>query len=91
MKRKSLTLCVSLALLLAGCGGGQIASGITPTPFPTPVRPTFTTQRGDITVEARWSGRVVPLALHTVYFQINGQVDQHVHEVLTLKDGVIVA
>jgi macrolide-specific efflux system membrane fusion protein len=31
-------------------------------------------QRGDITVQAKLSGRVEPLALHTVYFQINGQV-----------------
>jgi RND family efflux transporter MFP subunit len=31
-------------------------------------------QRGDITVEAKLSGRVVPLALETVYFQISGQV-----------------
>jgi RND family efflux transporter MFP subunit len=38
------------------------------------VRPTFTVQRGDITVEARLNGRVVPLASHTVYFQITGQV-----------------
>jgi RND family efflux transporter MFP subunit len=38
------------------------------------VRPTFTVQRGDIVVEARLNGRVVPQALETVYFQINGQV-----------------
>ena len=31
-------------------------------------------QRGDITVDAKLTGRVEPLALHTVYFQINGQV-----------------
>jgi macrolide-specific efflux system membrane fusion protein len=31
-------------------------------------------QRGDITVQAKLSGRVEPLALDTVYFQINGQV-----------------
>ena len=46
----------------------------TPTPYPTPVRPTFTVQHGDITVEAKFGGRVTPLALHTVYFQIGGQV-----------------
>ena len=43
-------------------------------PPPTPVRPTFTVQRGDIIVEAKLSGRVVPLASETVYFQIPGQV-----------------
>jgi RND family efflux transporter MFP subunit len=31
-------------------------------------------QRGDIVVEAKLNGRVVPLALETVYFQIAGQV-----------------
>ena len=61
-------------LCLTACGSGEIASEVTPTPFPTPVRPTFTVQRGDIIVEAKLSGRVVPVALETVYFQIPGQV-----------------
>ncbi len=73
--KKIVTLFVSLAILLAGCGGGgQVVTEATPTPYPTPVRPTFTVQRGDITVEAKFGGRVTPLALHTVYFQIGGQV-----------------
>ena len=74
MKRGSFVLFVALALFLSACGSGQIASEATPTPFPTPVRPTFTVQRGDIVVEAKLSGRVVPLALETIYFQITGQV-----------------
>jgi RND family efflux transporter MFP subunit len=76
MKRRLLLLFVAFALSLTACGGpaGQSASEATPTPFPTPVRPTFTVQRGDIVVEAKLSGRVVPLALETVYFQITGQV-----------------
>jgi len=74
MNRKSLTLFITLTILLAGCGGGQIASEATPTPFPTPVRPIYTVQRGDIAVEAKLGGRVTPLALNTVFFQINGQV-----------------
>lgn len=73
MKIKWLALFIALALFLTSCGN-QVASEVTPTPFPTPVRPTFTVQRGDITVEAKLSGRVTSLALHTVYFQINGQV-----------------
>lgn len=67
---------VALAVLLAGCGSGQTVSEATPTPFPTPIRPTFTVQRGDITVEAKLNGRVLPLALHTVYFEIVGQVQE---------------
>ena len=65
---------VAITLLLAGCGAPSVASEATPTPYPTPVKETFTVQRGDITVEAKLSGRVSPLALHTVYFQMNGQV-----------------
>jgi macrolide-specific efflux system membrane fusion protein len=76
MKRRFLVLAIAVLLTISACGGpaGQAASESTPTPFPTPVRPTFTVQRGDITVEARLNGRVVPLALETVYFQIPGQV-----------------
>lgn len=76
MKRRLLIVFIALALLLAACGNGQIVSEATPTPFPTPVRPTFTVQRGDMTVEAKLNGRVIPLAAHTVYFQINGQVKE---------------
>lgn len=74
MKRRLFELFLAFALSLTACGGGQVADEATPTPFPTPVRSTFTVQRGDITVEAKLSGRVVPLALETVYFQISGQV-----------------
>src|SRR4026209_498272 len=74
MKIRLLAFLVALALSLTSCGSAQVANEATPTPFPTPVRPTFTVQRGDITVEAKLSGRVEPLALQTVYFQINGQV-----------------
>jgi len=92
MKRKLITVFVALAVLLAGCGGGQIATEATPTPFPTPVRPTFTAQRGGITVEAKLSGHVSPLALSTVYFQINGQVREvfaNVNDVV--KEGQLLA
>jgi RND family efflux transporter MFP subunit len=73
MKIKWFFLFFVLTLFLTSCGN-QAASEATPTPFPTPVRPTFTVQRGDITVDAKLSGRVEPLALQTAYFQINGQV-----------------
>jgi RND family efflux transporter MFP subunit len=74
MKKKLITLFIALAILLAGCGQGQVITEVTPTPFPTPVRPTFTVQRGNIVVEAKLNGRVSPLALYTVYFEISGQV-----------------
>ncbi|HJQ13586.1 MAG TPA: efflux RND transporter periplasmic adaptor subunit [Anaerolineales bacterium] len=74
MKRRLLALVLACVVFLSACGSGQVASEVTPTPFPTPVRPTFTVQRGDMIVEAKLSGRVVPLALETVYFQTPGQV-----------------
>ena len=92
MKRRTITLFVALVFLLAACGNVQIVSESTPTPFPTPVRPTFTVQTGDITVAARLNGRVVPLASHTVYFQITGQVKEvfaNVNDVV--KEGQLLA
>lgn len=86
MKRRLFILFVALALSLTACGGQVADNAPTPTPFPTPVRPTFTVQRGDITVDARLSGRVEPLALHTVYFQIDGQVREvyaNVNDIVT--------
>src|SRR5688500_18381818 len=85
MKRTLSTVFIALSILLAACGG-EIASEVTPTPLPTPVRQTFTVQRGDITVEAKLNGRVSPLALHTVYFEIDGQVSEvfaNVNDVVT--------
>ena len=72
--KRFLTLFVALSVLLAGCGTPSVANEATPTPYPTPVKATFTVQRGDITVDAKLSGRVSPLALNTVYFQMSGQV-----------------
>ncbi len=86
MKRRLVPLLLACALFLFACGSGQVASEVTPTPFPTPVRPTFTVQRGDIAVEAKLNGRVLPLALETVYFQIPGQVREvyaHVNDEVT--------
>src|SRR5687768_6636174 len=86
MKRRLFILFVAVALSLTACGGQVADNAPTPTPFPTPIRPTFTVQRGDITVDARLSGRVEPLALHTVYFQIDGQVREvyaNVNDIVT--------
>lgn len=86
MKRKFLTLIVAFGILLSACGTQAVASEVTPTPYPTPIKETFTVQRGDITIEAKLSGRVSPLALQTVYFQINGQVSEvlaNVNDIVT--------
>ena len=85
MKSKLITLWIVFSILLTACGAEGVAE-VTPTPFPTPVRQTFTVQRGDITVEAKLTGRVSPLALHTVYFQIDGQVSEvfaNINDVVT--------
>ncbi len=76
MKRKIIASLVVFSILLSACGAGGAISQTTPTPYPTPVKETFTAQRGDITVEAKLNGHVSPLALYTVYFQMNGQVSE---------------
>jgi RND family efflux transporter MFP subunit len=86
MNRKFLALFIVITILLAGCGTQAVVNEATPTPFPTPVKPTFTVQRGDITIDAKLTGRVSPLALQTVYFQISGQVSEvlaNVNDVVT--------
>jgi len=72
--KKFITLFIVITVFLAGCGDGQVIPEAGPTPFPTPVRSTFTVERGDIVVETKLGGRVSPLALHTVYFAVDGQV-----------------
>jgi RND family efflux transporter MFP subunit len=92
MKRSLLILFVAFAVSVSACGSHQAVSEATPTPFPTPVRPTFTVQRGDIVVEAKLNGRIVPQALETVYFQIEGQVREvyaNVNDVV--KEGQLLA
>jgi RND family efflux transporter MFP subunit len=65
-----------LAILTAGCAAGPGGGEITPTPYPTPVRATYTVQRGDIVINAKFAGQVEAVALETVYFQMGGNVDQ---------------
>ena len=74
--KRFLTLLVTFSIFLAGCGSQAAASQATPTPYPTPVKPTFTVKRGDINLDAKFYGRVEPLALHTAYFQIVGKVSE---------------
>ena len=76
MKKESLVTIFSiiliLSLLLVGCG--KDTSDVTPTPYPTPVRRTYTVERGDIVINVELFGRVTPLALATVNFQMDGHV-----------------
>ena len=81
---------VILSLLLVGCGSSQ--SNATPTPFPTAVRKTYTVQRGDIVINVELFGRVTPLALATVNFQMDGHVgDVFVQVNDTVKKGQVLA
>ena len=85
MRRKLFILTLVFAMLVTACGAQPVGVEITPTPYPTPVQETFTVQRGDITIETKLSGRVSPLALYSVTFQMDGQVS----EVLVSVDDVV--
>ncbi len=77
MKKSLVTLFSFLtiaAFLLAGCGPASDAA--TPTPYPTPVRKTYTVKRGDIVIDAELFGQVTPKALSTASFQMNGHVGE---------------
>jgi len=76
MKNRLFILTLIYALALAACGTPATSSEATPTPYPTPVRPTYTVQRGDILVTAKFFGGVAPKPLHTVTFQMDGQIGE---------------
>ena len=73
-KTTVIIFCLSFifSFLLAGCGSDQ--GNVTPTPYPTPVKKTYTVQRGDLVINVELFGRVTPLALATVNFQMDGHV-----------------
>jgi len=94
MKKNYLLIITSLlsilSLLLASCGTSQ--SEATPTPFPTAVRKTYTVQRGDIVINVELFGRVTPLALAVVNFQMYGHVgDVYVQVNDIIKKGQLLA
>jgi macrolide-specific efflux system membrane fusion protein len=62
------------AILLIGCGTNSDVGNATP--YPTPVRTTYTVQRGDIVIDAELFGRVSPLALESAYFELTGHVGE---------------
>jgi RND family efflux transporter MFP subunit len=71
---RSLFLFPVISLILAGCSRGAVGNPATPTPLPTPVRTTYTVQRGDIVINARLSGEVEPVAISSVAFAMEGHV-----------------
>lgn len=94
MKKKVLitifSLFMILSIVLAGCGSES--SSVTPTPYPTPVRKTYTVQRGDIVINLEMFGRVTPLALNAVYFQMDGHVgDVYAQVNDTVEKGQLLA
>jgi RND family efflux transporter MFP subunit len=94
MKEKALvtisSILIILSLLLVDCGTDQ--SDVTPTPYPTPVRKTYTVERGDIVINSELFGSVTPLALATVNFQMDGHVgDVYVQVNDIVKKGQLLA
>jgi RND family efflux transporter MFP subunit len=94
MKKKSLVTVLSLflilSLLLIGCGTDQ--NDVTPTPYPTPVRKTYTVKRGDIVINVELFGRVTPLATAVVNFQMDGLIgDVYVQVNDRVKKGELLA
>ena len=81
---------IAVSPLFAGCASVQ--STATPTPYPTPVKKTYTVQKGDIVINTNLFGSVTPLALETVYFQMDGHVGNvYVQPNDTVKKGELLA
>jgi RND family efflux transporter MFP subunit len=94
MRQKALvsisSACLIFTLLLNGCTAET--GSVTSTPYPTPVKKTFTVQRGDIIINSELFGRVTPLALATLYFQMDGHVANVYAQVNdTVKKGQLLA
>jgi multidrug efflux pump subunit AcrA (membrane-fusion protein) len=80
----------TMTFLLAGCGSAS--SAVTPTPYPTPVRKTYTVSRGDIVINTELFGQVTPRALQAVYFGMDGHVgDVYAQVNDTVKKGQLLA
>ena len=73
MKKTLIPILLALSLFLTACNGVAVREA-TPTPFPTPVRETFSVARGDILVETPLYGRVSQRILAAVSFEISGKV-----------------
>ncbi len=78
---KTLVAVLVMAALLAGCQGlfGRPVEKEppTPTPFPTPIvpqEPTYVVQRGRVTKQIAFTGRISPLEERALYFKTGGYV-----------------
>jgi macrolide-specific efflux system membrane fusion protein len=81
---------IIISILLPACGTSQ--GDVTPTPFPTAVKKTYTVQTGDIVINVELFGRVTPLSLATVHFLMDGHVrDVYVQVNDTVKKGQLLA
>jgi len=68
-------IATAMALALAGCATEPpVEEEAPPTLFPTPVRPTYTVQRGDVIRTAEFFGRVTPVASKELFFSMDGRV-----------------
>jgi macrolide-specific efflux system membrane fusion protein len=75
--RKLSVVFVFMFLLMAvvSCSSaGETAVEPTPTPLPTAVKPTFTVERGEITIRSDLAGRVVPVNSKPAAFEIDGKI-----------------
>ena len=76
MRKLSVVFIVMFLLLaMASCSSsGEAAVEPTVTPLPTAVKPTFTVERGEITIRSDLAGRVVPVNSKPAGFEIDGKI-----------------
>ncbi len=91
---RKLTALLALAILLTGCQGlfGRPIEeeAPTPTPIPTPIvpeKPTYVVQRGKITKQLEFTGRISPVEETELYFKTSG----YVKRVLVERDDQVQA
>lgn len=77
---RKLTTLLVLAILLTACQGlfgRPIEEAPTPTPIPTPIvpeKPTYVVQRGKVTKQLEFTGRISPVEEMKLYFKTSGYV-----------------
>jgi RND family efflux transporter MFP subunit len=68
---------IACVFALAACtAAAPLEEEAIPTPFPTPIRPTYTVQRGDVIRQADFTGRVAPVVSRELFFAMDGRVAQ---------------